>query len=196
MSLPRFQIQNLQIPNPSTGQMMTIMVPVVNQGSDVPSYSRSPEWMIKIGDKSPKGSNVTGKETYVEVFGWSGAVSRSSSPNLGGQHHSTATLIHTDLVVIIPMGGYVAQITNAMANGEVIPQIDLERLANIEKVLQVVQTIVFKVCRIQSVKQQIEQAVITIQIQQRTDTIKVYGQDGKAAGQVVSDIDFSKIVVK
>jgi hypothetical protein len=194
MPQPRFILQNLQIVN-NMGQFVNVSVPVVNQDSQVPAYSRSPEWLIMLDDLTDKASNVKGKEGYVEVFGWTGAMSRSSSPNIGGEHYSTATLIHTDLVVVMPMGSYVTKLNQTMANGVVVKNVTLERLGNIGEVLQVIQSILFETCRIQSVQQQIDKVVVTIQVQKRTDTINVYNQDGTSAGQTVSTIDFQTVEV-
>ncbi len=195
MPQPRFILQNLQIVN-NMGQLVNISVPVINQDSQVPAYARSPEWLIMMDKLTDKSSNVKGKEGYVEVFGWTGAMSRSSSPNIGGEHHSTATLVHTDLVVVMPMGSYVAKLNQTMANGAVVKKVTLERLGNIGKVLQVIQSITFETCRIQSVQQQIDQVVVTIQVQKRTDTINVYKQDGSASGKAVSAINFENVEVK
>lgn len=189
----RFSYQEISVPS-ANGEITNIRVPIVNQDDRIPSFSRSPEWMVKMDDLL--NSSVENFAEYAEVFGWSGTMSRNTSPYLSSDLHTTSTLVHTDLAIIIPMSGYAAKLNMRMAKGMKISKITLVRLGNIEDVKQIIQQIDFEICRIQSIQQSIDQLSLTIQVQKRTDTVNVYKQDGSNSGKVVSTVDFSTMSVK
>ena len=90
---------------------------------------KSPEWMVRIDDLLQ--SSVLGFENYVELFGWYGESSRFTNPDISGPLQTSATMRHSDLILIIPYGGYCAQLESNMNLGSGIATLTIVRLGNI-----------------------------------------------------------------
>ncbi|MDP3371293.1 MAG: hypothetical protein Q8S21_00125 [Candidatus Paracaedibacteraceae bacterium] len=182
-----------------------LRIPVVNtaaQGahsdsdSDAINFtsSKSPEWMIQIDNFL--SSTVSGYENYAELFGWYGESSRYTSGNVSSQLFTSATLQHTDLVIIIPNGGYATTLESLMNTGTSINQVTITRLGKINSMVVTLQTLVYTTCRIQRFNQQLDQLVVEMSILAKSNTVYVYGQDGQSQGQMVSSVDYSQNVAQ
>lgn len=149
---------------------------------------KSPEWMVRIDGLMQ--SSVEGFNDYVELFGWYAESSRYTSADVGGPLFTSATLRHTDLILIIPYGGYCTQIESNMNLGIGIENLSIVRLANIGQAKVTVQLIEYKTCKIQSCQQQLDRMVLHVMIGSKTNTVYVYGQDGQSQGQMVSHVNY------
>jgi hypothetical protein len=149
---------------------------------------KSPEWMVKIDTLLQ--SSVAGFTDHIELFGWYGESSRFTSPDVSGPLYTSATLRHTDLILIIPYGGYSAQLESNMNLGVGINTLSIVRLGNIGQAKVIMQRIDFKTCKIQSCQQQLDRMILHVMIGSKTNTVFVYGQDGLSQGQMVSQVDY------
>lgn len=174
-----------------------IRIPIVggdksqgNSESSPASGVQSPEWMIKMD--TFLSSTVNGYTDFCELYGWYGESSRYTSGDVANSLFTSATLRHTDLVVIIPNGGYATTIESLMNTGTMIQKLTIARLGTIELQTVTLQTLVYSTCRIQKFNQQLDQVAIELSILSKENTIFVYGQDGTSQGQMVSQVDYSQ----
>jgi hypothetical protein len=167
---------------------------VQNPDGDQDKGVKSPEWMIKIDDLMI--SNVEGYEGFSQLYGWYGESSRFTSGDVGGPLQSSATLKHSDLILLIPNGGHTAKIETSMNIGKALDTIEIVRLANIKAAKVRLQTLEFKTCRIQAVQQQLDRVWLVLQVGSKTNTINVYDQMGANTGQMVSRVDYIKNTVE
>jgi hypothetical protein len=179
-----FQI--IELPGKRTFRIATTDVPVTDEDIGV----KSPEWMVSM-DKL-MCSTVEGFDDYVELFGWYGESSRFTSPDASGPLFTSSTLRHTDLILIIPYGGYCAQIESNMNLGQPINSLKIVRLGNISQAKVKLQELEYTNCKIQTCQQQLDRMIIHVQIATKTNTVFVYGQDGTSQGQMVSKADYVK----
>lgn len=153
-----------------------------------PSAIKSPEWMVKIDNLLQ--SSVQGYTNYVELFGWYAESGRFTSPDVSGPLLTSSTLRHSDLILIMPYGGYCAQLESNMNTGVSINNLNIIRLGNIGQMKIVLQSIEYKTCKIQNCQQQLDRMIIHVMIGSKTNTVYVYGQDGQSQGQMVSKVDY------
>lgn len=156
--------------------------------SDASVGVKSPEWMVKIDDITV--STVDGFESFIELFGWQGESSRLTGPDIGGPLFTSSTLRHTDLILMIPVGGHAAQVETKMNRGESIDSLKIIRLGNIQQAKVRLQEIEFNACRIQSCQQQLDRMIVHVMIGIKTNTIFVFDQSGLCTGQMVSKTNY------
>jgi len=151
---------------------------------------KSPEWMIKIDDMLQ--SEVENFNDYCELFGWYGESSRLTTGDISNQLFTSATLKHSDLVIIIPNGGYGAQLETKMNLGIPLNVVQVVRLGNVKSTKVKLQVIDYTLCRIQSFQQQLDRLVVCLSITGKTNTVFVYDVNGSNKGQMVSSVDYAK----
>jgi len=151
---------------------------------------KSPEWMIKIDDLL--SSDVDNFNDHCELFGWYGESSRLTTGDISGQLFTSATLRHTDLVLLLPNGGHAAQIESKMNLGIPLNEVNILRLGNIKSMKVQLQSIVYTNCHIQSFQQQLDRIVLSLLVSSKTNTVFVYDNSGTNKGQMVSKVDYSK----
>jgi hypothetical protein len=184
------QYSLIQIPGRSN-----IRIPIVESNvsttddSSNKSSVQSPEWMVEMD--SFLSSNVSGYTSYCQLYGWYGESSRYTSGDVASSLFTSATLRHSDLIVIIPNGGYATTLESMMNTGTPIQQLTIARLGTISSSIVTLQTLVFTMCRIQKFNQQLDQVIIEMSILTKQNTVFVYGQDGSSQGQMVSQVDYS-----
>jgi hypothetical protein len=149
---------------------------------------KSPEWMVKIDDITT--STVDSYTDYIELFGWQGESSRLTGPDVGGPLFTSSTLRHTDLILMIPIGGHAALIETMMNRGENISSVKIIRLGNIQQTKVRLQEIEFNECKIQMCQQQLDRMIVHVMIGIKTNTIFVFDQTGLCNGQMVSKTDY------
>jgi hypothetical protein len=151
---------------------------------------KSPEWMIKIGDLLV--SDVDGFNDYCELFGWYGESSRLTTGDISNQLFTSATLKHSDLVLLLPNGGHGAQLESKMNIGLPLEAVQIVRLGNIKATKVKLQVIDYTNCRIQSFQQQLDRVILSLSVSTKTNTVFVYDNSGTNKGQMVSKVDYSK----
>lgn len=181
---PNFQI--VQLPGKRDFRIATTDSNFADQ--EMPNAIRTPEWMVKIDNIM--SSSVAGFNDYVELFGWYGESSRFTSPEISGPLFTSATLRHSDLVLIVPYGGYSAQLESNMNLGVGISNLTIVRLGNIGQMKVTMQKIEYKTCKIQTCQQQLDRMILNVMVGAKINTVYVYGQDGQSQGQMVSQVDY------
>ncbi len=166
-----------------------ISVPIVAHDRRNQSYVKTPEWMVAIGDMM--SSSIEGFEGLCELFGWQAGLSRFTTGNISTNLHSSATVAYSDLVMVVPMGESYPKLKNSLAIGKKIDKITILRLGNINGVKLIIQEIVFEICRLQYVLQNLDQVVVCSQIQRCTDTVEKFDNNGEKKGHVVSCINIA-----
>lgn len=161
----------------------------VDAPEDNPDGVKSPEWMIKIDDLMK--SDVDGFNDHCELFGWHGESSRFTTGDISNNLFTSATLKHSDLVILIPNGGYAATLETNMNTGVPINP-TIVRLGNIKATKVMIQKIDYTNCFIQSFQQQLDRLILRLSVTTKTNTIFVYDNTGQNQGQVVSTVDYSK----
>ncbi len=151
---------------------------------------KSPEWMIKIDDMLQ--SEVENFNDYCELFGWYGESSRLTTGDISNQLFTSATLKHSDLVVMIPNGSHAAQLESKMNLGVPLDLVQVVRLGNIKSTKVKLQVIDYTNCWIQSFQQQLDRLVLFLSISAKTNTVFVYDINGNNKGQMVSKVDYAK----
>ncbi len=150
---------------------------------------KSPEWMIRLDDIVY--SYVKGYESYCELFGWHSESNRFTNPDISNELFTSATLYHSDVILIIPNGGYSTVLQNRMNSGQIIEEMEIVRLGNVGKIKVKLQEIIHKICRLQSVQQQLDQLVLSFQVTSKMDTHFIYDVTGQIKGQMVSSVNYS-----
>ena len=174
---------------PGSSQEFSINYETHRQGNGPSSYVKSPEWMVQMD--TLLASTVDGFNDYCELFGWTGSGFRQTSGHIASRLHTSATIGHSDISLLIPMDGYIPTLENYMFNGTDILKITIVRLSNIKEVKVVSQKIEFETCRIQTMQQDRDQMALVFQMQKRTNTTIVHDNLGSNTGQTVSVVDFA-----
>jgi hypothetical protein len=151
---------------------------------------KSPEWMVKMDDMLK--CDVADFDDHAELFGWFAESSRFTTGDISNTLFTSATLKHSDLIVMIPNAGYSAALETRMNTGTPIDSLTIVRLGNIKALKVKLQTIVYTNCRIQSYQQQLDRLILQLSVTSKENTIFVYNNAGENQGQVVSKVDYSK----
>ena len=168
-----------------------INIPIVENPNEGDSkFVKSPEWMIRL-DKIVF-SAVTGYETHTELFGWYSESGRFTLGDVSNQLFTSATLSHSDVVVIIPNGGYAADLQTSMNAGRLIERASLVHLGNVGQTKVKLQEIIHEQCRIQNFQQQLDRLVLHLQVTTKTDTHFVYDRSGQIKGQMVTSVNYAQ----
>lgn len=167
-----------------------VQVPIIEDPSSETQSVRSPEWMISLDDIV--FSSITNYEDYCELYGWYAESGRFTSGDISNQLFTSATLRHSDIIVIIPSGGYAAQLQTQMNMGRMIHKMTIVHLGNVEQAKVKLQEIVHNQCRIQNYQQQLDRLVMHIQVTTKTDTHFVYDRSGQIKGQMVTSVNYSQ----
>jgi len=162
------------------------LVPVVEQTDrEQGTESRIPEWLVRIDDltesKNPKF------QKHVELFGWYGESSKRGKPQGTGLIAPTGTLRHSELVIIVGVEAFLAELQTRMNGGKPITEVEILHVMN----EATVQSIRYLVCNIQSIQQELDRAVIKLNVGVKVDRIVVFNAAGMPAGQKVSSTDYT-----
>lgn len=155
---------------------------------------KSPEWMVKIDDLL--SSSVADYTDHAELYGWHGKSSRFTTGDIGNLLLTSASLRHSDVVIIIPNGAYAPVLENKMNMGNKLDEILLVRLGNSEAVKVKLQTISFATCRFQSFQQELDRLYLTFNVTKKVNTVFAYDETGANTGQTVSTVDYSQHTVE
>lgn len=165
------------------------------QNGDPFLSARSPEWMVKIDNITE--SDIDGYRDYVELFGWQGESScLSAAPMSGGPNLASSALRHTELILIIPFGGYSAQIETKMNRSEYLENITITHVGAVLNNKVPLQKLEFNNCRIQRCQQQLDRMIVHVMISIKINTVYVYDQTGLSTGQMVSKTDYIKNIAE
>lgn len=182
--------QNYKIVELPGRSKFSIATTDVDNPEDNPDGVKSPEWMIKIDELTK--SDVDGFNGHSELFGWHGESSRFTTGDISNSLFTSATLKHSDLVILIPNGGYSATLETNMNTGTPIKTLTIVRLGNIKATKVIMQQIDYTNCFIQTFQQQLDRIILRLTVTTKTNTIFVYDNTGQNQGQVVSTVDYSK----
>ena len=162
----------------------------INDPNEVTTGVKSPEWMVRMDDLL--ASDVDDYDDHAELFGWFAESSRFTTGDISNSLFTSATLKHSDLVVLIPNGGFAATLETRMNTGTQIEALKIVRLGNIKATKVKLQTIEYAVCRIQSFQQQLDRLIMQLSVSSKVNTLYVYDNEGVNQGQVVSSVDYSR----
>ena len=167
-----------------------VSIPVVDPNIKHTGSIASPEWMIKIDDLLT--STIDGFEGYCELYGWFAEQARLTKGNTVGQLFSTSAVQHSNILVVVPNGMYLPLLETKMNSGSNISMVRIVRLSNITDYLLPVQEIEYQNCKVDSIQQKLDEIILSIRPETRTNIVTQYGQDGGKLGQNVSRFDYTK----
>lgn len=164
------------------------------------SGSKSPWWMISMKAKAELlSSSVDGKDGDItfakcaELYGFQVDVSRRTEQTVSSQLFTSARIQHDDCIVLIPNGGYIADIETNMTNNTVLPLIHIVCVGWFEGKLQVYQKIKFEHSRVTQVIPDLDRVFVRFRVLKKTYTFIPFDQEtSKKGGQAVCTIDISK----
>lgn len=160
-------------------------IPVVskvhNPDEESAASANTPEWMVKIDELTT--SLTLGFPDYCELLGWFGEAGRKI--NNSTTQYPSSSLKHSEVVIVVPVAGYLASLESKMNKGETLKVVKIINFAD-NKELQAIE---YKGCLIRSIQQELERAVIKMSIMKKINTIKVYNE-GVCTGQMVSSVDY------
>lgn len=154
---------------------------------------KSPEWMIKMDDIL--SGNVEEFNDFCELFGYSAEYSRKTTGDISNPLLTSASLRHSELVVLIPNGGYSAVLETNMYTGTHVESMTIVRLGNVKNQKVKLQEIVYTLCRIQRIVPELDRIFVSFVVTTRQSTVFVYDYTGQSTGQMVSAVDYSKNLV-
>jgi hypothetical protein len=143
-------------------------------------------------DKIGAYSSVNKLSSFTELFGWNAELSRYVDGNLAGALITSASVKHSPIVLMIPSGSFAATAEEAMYKGTLIKCITIIRLGYVKGDLNILQTMVFKECRIIRFQQQLDRLILHCSILKKLTMISVFDQDGSFAGLGVGEVDILK----
>lgn len=179
---------------------LTIPIVGTNKNNELSGISKStPEWMISIDTIFELGNFYEGDSTLIELFGFTYGTERETTGHSVNQLLSSSATRFSDLIVIIQNGAYSPVLEQRMNDGTCIQTIKIKRFGWINATLQVLEERIFQICYITHFKQILDYVVLHIRTCNRTETIKIYNQEGGSdggSGNIVSAIDGSAIINK
>ena len=181
------------------GDRILITTSSTSQYFNNPSGSKSPWWMIsmQVDGKEILSSSVSTKpfDTFAELYGFQIEASRTTSPDIGNKLITSAMIRHEDCIVVIPYGGYVANIENKMYAGTRIGIINISCLGWIKGKLEVYQRITFTNPFITSVTHDLDRAFVRFRVMKKNHSYIVFNQIGEKGGQSICVLDLAANIV-
>lgn len=170
----------------------SISVPMVEKNTDNPveSAATTAEWMIKIDEHT--FSSRIGFTGHCELHGWYAENSCETSGGSVGSWNPATILKHSEVVIIIPVFGFLPILENSMNKKESLNEVEIIRVGE----TIATQTILFERCFISSIQQELERVIIKMNITTKTNTVLGFDANGNSAGQVVSFVDYSSGAVE
>lgn len=168
-------------------------IPMVAPSINIQGKVNTPEWMISIDEDL--ASTIEGYEQCCELFGWYADESRLTNSSTANDLYSSATVQHSNVVVLIPNGVFSPILEQKMAKGVNISSVKITRLGNIEDMKKELQTVEYTECKIEALQQQFDRLIVSIRPETKCNTVYSYDQTGRLNGQNVMTIDFTKNTV-
>lgn len=167
----------------------SLSIPMVNNQIHHNNRVTTPEWMIQMD--SFLSSSVEGFDNFAELYGWSAEQARLTKGNTADQFFSTASVQHSNIIVVLPAGIYIPTLETKMNMGSNIALIKIVRLSNNGDTKQSNQEIEFTNCKIESMRQELDKIIVSFRPETRQNKIIQYGQDGSKMGQAVTKYDYT-----
>jgi hypothetical protein len=185
-----------------TGEKLGI-VSLPNQ--DDGAYKRTPEWLIsfdtlsaglsagtsglnaKLGsgsgaDRIMAASSTYNLQAFTELFGWNMELNRFTHGHTSHSLMPSGSVQLSPLTIMIPSGIFAANAEKAMFRGTIIAAITIVRTGFIAGTLQILQTVVFRKCRITKFQQQLDRLIMHFSVLEKETTMFVFDQKGRPCG--------------
>jgi hypothetical protein len=166
-----------------------LRLPIIGSPTDE-STVKSPEWMVKIDELLT--SHVLGFNNYTELLGWHAQSSRESNCNISSALPMSATLKHSDVILVLPNGPHAVPLETKMNTGSPLDTVTIARLGHVKVAKVKLQTIEFTKCSIKAFQQELDRLVIHLAVSTKTNTLFVFDAAGGPQGQMVSRVDYSQ----
>lgn len=184
------QYKMVKVPNSRSGlEIATVETPEYDEAT----YTRTPEWMIRMDKILNSQITVDDGESsrnYCELFGWHAETGRTTVGARSSQRFTSAAVRHSNVSIIVPAGSFFPILETYQNLGKVIKQVRILRLAHMLETKKRMQQVTFGLCYIQSIKQQLDRLIIDLEVAERENKIFLYNEDGTAKGQTVSQFDY------
>ncbi|MDR0633144.1 MAG: hypothetical protein LBF84_03325 [Holosporales bacterium] len=214
--MEKLNITTQSLPGRTTEKLATINLS--NQGSG--SCKCTPEWLISfdkvsaglaagtlalragigIGvtryfmgtDPIMAGSSEHNLQAFTELFGWNSETVRFTGGHTSGALLPSASVQFSPLTIMIPSGNFAANAEKAMFNGTLIKAITIIRTGFIAGSLQIVQTVVFRDCRILKFQQQLDRLIMHFSILEKETKMFVFDENGRPCGLTMGTNNIEK----
>lgn len=141
----------------------------------------TPEWMIRMD--GILSSTVKDYEQYAELQGVFFEASRSTLGRISNQLFTSGAMQHSDIVVKVPTGAYIADLKVKMNDGSTIQEVSIVQLGHKGDQRVKFLEIVHKNCKIQSYQMQMTAVLITYRFEEETLTGTQHNQAGEEQGK-------------
>lgn len=167
----------------------SLSIPVVDPRIKHTNNVSTPEWMILMD--TYLSSTIKKYELFAELYGWHAEQAHLTKGRTANQLFSTATVQHSNVLVVLPAGIYIPTLEAKMNSGANILGVVIVRLGNMGDMNVKLQTIAYTNCKIDSIQQQLDEVIISFRPESKLNTIYKYNQKGRLEGQSVSFFDYT-----
>ena len=145
------------------------------------------EWTVTIG-------TLLLPKPFVELYGWYAESERSTGTDVGNKLFTSASIKHSELVIVIPSGAHLASIENHLANGHCISSVIITHLIRLggSPVPIPTQVNTFGDCYVTGVQQYLDYLIVRMRISTKSVTCTAFSQEGKPAGVGTYNVSFVK----
>jgi hypothetical protein len=166
---------------------------------DNPSGSKSPWWMIemRVDDKHVLSSTVTQKKysNFAELFGFH-VESRVVLSSTIANRLFISSIIHEDCIVVIPNGGYVADLEHKMYSGAVFNRISLVCLGWIKGKLEQYHRVTFLDSILVEITPDLDRVFVRFRVVKKKQTFIPFTQVGAKKGESICYINLRHNTLK
>lgn len=113
---------------------------------------RTPEWMVEISGNL-SGSNVSGFETYCELFDFHYSYKSHTAGHTGKDLFNSSALDHSPVSLLIPINVYSSRLRDALNKAKKIDTIKIRHIGGRDITDNALQIITYESCRIIEVVQ-------------------------------------------
>jgi hypothetical protein len=166
---------------------------IVNSGSSIPFFdnpsgSKSPWWMISMKADNAEvlcsTVSLAPYTSYAELFGFHIESRVVILPTIANRLF-ISSIIHEDCIVVIPNGGYIADLEHKMYSGVMFGQITLVCLGWIKGKLEVYHRITFMNSILVEITPDLDRAFIRFRVVKKNHTFIPFSQVGVKKGQAM-----------
>lgn len=175
-------------PNPSIILSNNIVLTRQNSSDTHTTGQRTPEWMVEISG-GLSGSNVSGFETYCELFDFHHSYKSHTAGHTGKDLFNSSALDHSPVAILIPINVYSSRLRDALNTAKKIETITIRHIGGRDVLDNALQVLTYESCRIIEVVQQGNQLAISFLFVKVTE--QNFDLSGNT-GQNVASMDYGE----
>ena len=181
-------MSSLSFPPTSTSVALSNNV-ILTRASNTDTSStgqRTPEWMVELSGKL-SGSNVSGFETYCELFDFHYTYKSNTAGHTGKDLFNSSALDHSPVSILIPLNVYSSRLREALNTAKKIEKITIRHIGGRDILDNALQILTYESCRIIEIVQHNNQLAVSFLFVKVTE--QNFDLSGNT-GQNVASIDY------